>query len=130
MNISYYLISYIYINIYVYIYIYKLCVFFVCCNTVVTHKRTGHTGFTFTSSFLAGFTWSLSLVETVYPIVNMIQVNNKEARATYLKAFLILMVKFWQVSNITLYSSHRRSSINKVILKNFAIFIGKHLCCQ
>ena len=29
-----------------------------------------------------GFTSSLSLVETAYPIVNMVQVINKEARAT------------------------------------------------
>ena len=25
-------------------------------------------------------------------------------------------------------TSHRRCSINKAVLKNFAIFIGKHLC--
>ena len=33
-------------------------------------------------SFPDGFTWSLSPVETPYPIENMIQVVNKEARAT------------------------------------------------
>ena len=26
-------------------------------------------------------------------------------------------------------SSHQRSSVNKAVLKNFAIFTGKHLCC-
>ena len=30
----------------------------------------------------AGFTWSVSLVETTNPVVNMIEVINKEARAT------------------------------------------------
>ena len=29
-----------------------------------THTQTGHTCFTFTESFPAGFAWSLSLVET------------------------------------------------------------------
>ena len=33
-------------------------------------------------SFPATFTRSLSLVETAYPIVSMIQVINEEARAT------------------------------------------------
>ena len=51
-------------------------------NIAATHTHTGHTGFTFTLSFPADFTWSLSLVETAYPIVNMFQVINKEARAT------------------------------------------------
>ena len=45
-------------------------------------RNTGHTGFTFIQSFPAGFIWSLPLVETAYSIVNMIQVINKEARAT------------------------------------------------
>ena len=48
MNISYYLIWYIYI--------YELCVFFVYCNIVATHTHDGHTGFTFIWSFPAGFT--------------------------------------------------------------------------
>ena len=34
------------------------------------------------ASFPAGFTLSLSLVETAYPIVNMFQVNKKEAKIT------------------------------------------------
>ena len=33
-------------------------------------------------SFRAAFTCSLSIVETAYPIVNMFQVNNKEARTS------------------------------------------------
>ena len=57
--------------------------FFVYSNIVGTYTNAGHTGFIFTLSFQAGFTWSLSLVETAYPIVNMIQVINKEARATW-----------------------------------------------
>ena len=36
------------------------------------------------------------------------------------------MVKFWQVSNITVKSSYRRRSIKKAVLKNFSILIGKH----
>ena len=58
----------------------------------------------------------------------MIQVINKEASATKKKPFLFFMVKFWQVSNITLKSIYRRCSIKKAVLKNFAKFIGKHLC--
>ena len=38
------------------------------------------------------------------------------------------MVKFWQVSNIILKRSNRSFSIKEAVLKNFAIFIGKHLC--
>ena len=38
------------------------------------------------------------------------------------------MVKFWQVSNIDLTSSYSRCSINKAVLKNLTILIGKHLC--
>ena len=55
-------------------------VFFVYFNIVTTYTHAGHTGFTFTYSVPDGFVWSLSLVETDYPIVNMIQVINKEAR--------------------------------------------------
>ena len=40
---------------------------------------------------------------------------------------MFFMVKFWQVSNINLKSSYRRCSIKKAVLKNVAIFIGKHL---
>ena len=47
----------IYIDINVYtIYIYMNFVFFVNCNIVATHTYDGHTGFTFTWSFPAGFT--------------------------------------------------------------------------
>ena len=64
----------------------KICqtsfVFFVFCNIVATHTQTGHTGFTYTWSFPAAFTWSFSLIETAYPIANMFQVMNKEARET------------------------------------------------
>ena len=86
MNISYYPIRYniLYIYIYIYIYIHKRGVF-VYYNVVATHTHTGHTVFTLTWSFPAGFTWSLALVETTYPIVNMsyqfTQVINEEARA-------------------------------------------------
>ena len=74
--------NYIYIYIYIHIYLVlkecknlsnKLCVFW---------SRTGFTSFTFTKSFRAAFTWSLLLVETTYPIVNMSKVINKEATAT------------------------------------------------
>ena len=67
-NITQHIYIYIYICMYIYIYI--------------THTHAGYTGFTFTQSFPAGFTWSLSLVETPCPIVNLIQVIDKEARAT------------------------------------------------
>ena len=53
-----------------------ICVVFIA---TLPHTHDGHTSFT---SFPAGFTWSLSLVETAYAIVNMIQVINEEARAT------------------------------------------------
>ena len=43
-------------TIYIYIYIYMNFVFFVNCNIVATHTYDGHTGFTFTWSFPAGFT--------------------------------------------------------------------------
>ena len=47
----------IYIDINVYtIYIYMNFVFFVNCNIFATHTYDGHTGFTFTWSFPAGFT--------------------------------------------------------------------------
>ena len=69
--------------IYIYIYIYINFAFFVYCNIVETHTDNGHTGFAFTYSFTAGFTGSLLLVETAYPILNMIQVINKEARVTW-----------------------------------------------
>ena len=83
MNISYYPIIYIYIYIYIYIHIY-ICMDFVFCllQQCLTNTHDGHTGFTFKSSFPAGYTWSLSLAETACPIVNKIQVINKEARAT------------------------------------------------
>ena len=54
MCIYIYIILYILLYIYIYIYI----------------------------SFRAAFTCSLSIVETAYPIVNMFQVNNKEARTS------------------------------------------------
>ena len=40
------------------------------------------------------------------------------------------MVKFWQVSKITLKSSCRRCFIKKAVLKNLGILIGKHLCWE
>ena len=55
-------------------------VLFVYCNIVATHTYDGHTGFTFTRSFPAGFT--RRNIETAHTIVNMIQVINKEARGT------------------------------------------------
>ena len=55
--------------IYIYIYIYNLS------------KFTLH-WFHIHIIFPAAFVWSLSLAETAYPIVNMFQVMNKEARAT------------------------------------------------
>ena len=106
MNISYYPIWYIYIYItyiiyirssfdlsctdelpksetaavyrlivYVYTYTYTF-VFFVYCNIAATHTHAVHTDFTFTKSFPAGFTWSLTLVETAYQNLNIIQVIN------------------------------------------------------
>ena len=62
-----YIYIHIYIYIYTYIYIYKF-VFFVDCNIVATHT---HNLFQL-----------VLLAETVYPIVNMIQVINKEGRTT------------------------------------------------
>ena len=38
------------------------------------------------------------------------------------------MVKFRQVSNIALESSHRRYSIEEAVLKNLVILIEKYLC--
>ena len=60
------------------IYIYMDFAFFVYCNIVAIHTYDGHTGFTFIWYFPAGF----SSRNTAYAIVNMIQVINKEARAT------------------------------------------------
>ena len=82
INISYYPILYIFI-IYIYIYIYKHCAFCLfqhCRNTHIHMLATlvSHSH----NLFQLDITWSLSLVETAYPIVNMIQVINKEARAT------------------------------------------------
>ena len=37
---------------------------------------------------------SLSLAETAYPIMNMFQVNKKEARITFSRLFWLLMAKF------------------------------------
>ena len=51
--------------------------FFVYCNIVGTHTYNGHTGFTFIYLFQL-----VLLVDTAYTIVIMIQVINKEARAT------------------------------------------------
>ena len=56
MNISYYPIGYIYIFFigiytYIYIYIYYMHIFIVTFSTYI-----GHTGFTFTKSFLSAFT--------------------------------------------------------------------------
>ena len=61
--------------VYVYTYTYTF-VFFVYCNIAATHTHAVHTDFTFTKSFPAGFTWSLTLVETAYPNLNIIQVIN------------------------------------------------------
>ena len=52
-------------------------VFFVYCNIVATYTYDGHTGFTFINLFQLAL-----LVDRAYTIVNMIQVVNKEARAT------------------------------------------------
>ena len=49
---------------------FKFVVYETFCNIIVTHTQ-------------AAFTRSLSLVEAAYRIVNMIQVINKEVRATY-----------------------------------------------
>ena len=59
----------------VYVYTYTF-VFFVYCNIAATHTHAVHTDFTFTKSFPAGFTWSLTLVETAYQNLNIIQVIN------------------------------------------------------
>ena len=56
--------------------------FFVYCNIVSTHTYDDHTGFTFIW-FIHSFIFQLVLlVETAYTIVDMMQVINKEARAT------------------------------------------------
>ena len=73
-----YLLTYIYcIWIYpiikIYIYIYILSQHIHMLVTLASHSNN--------LSQLC-FTWSLSLVEKAYPIVNMVQVINKEARAT------------------------------------------------
>ena len=57
-------------------------VFFVFCNIVATHARTGHTGFMFAQSFSAAFAWSFSLVVTGYPFIDMLQHINEDARPT------------------------------------------------
>ena len=56
--------------------------FFVYFNIVATYTYAGHTGFTITYCVPGGFALSLSLVETAYPILNIIPVINKEARVT------------------------------------------------
>ena len=48
------------------------------------------------------------------------------------KLYFWLIREGWQMPNTEFYqvdkSSHRRCSIKKAVLKNFGIFIGKHLC--
>ena len=46
----------VYIYIYIYIYLYMNFVLFVYCKNVAAHTYDGHTGFTLTLSFQAGFT--------------------------------------------------------------------------
>ena len=79
MNISYYTIWYIYIYYMNFVYIWTLCFLFIA--TVTTRTYDGHTGFTFTWSFSAGFTSRNGLHN-----VNMIQVINEEA---LVKAFFV-----------------------------------------
>ena len=43
-----------------------------------------------------------------------------------IKVFFFFKEKFWQFSCINLKSSCQRCSIKKTVLKNFAIFTGKH----
>ena len=57
----------------------------------------------------------------------MIQVINKEVRATQKKPFLFFIMKFSQVSKITLKSSYGRCFIKYAVLKIFTIFIRKQL---
>ena len=76
------------INIYIYI-CYKYVVnsiywrrYVICCSLLFIHLYTLVTMVSHSQSFPAGFTWSLSLAETTYQMVNMIKVINEEARAT------------------------------------------------
>ena len=78
----YYINIYIYIlYIYIYIYIYITFVFFVCYNIVATHTHTGH-WFHIHIIFSIWFYLIIVTSRNSLPIVNMIQVINKEARAT------------------------------------------------
>ena len=65
--------------------------FFVFCNTIATHAHTGHTGFKFTKSFPAAFTWSLSVVET--PLRKCEQDSSYQSRnhSNFIKAFFALL---------------------------------------
>ena len=77
---SIYIYIYIYIwlvHIYIYVYIYELCVFLF----IATLSQLIRTMVTLVSHSYDLFQLVL-LVETAYTIVNMIQVINKEARAT------------------------------------------------
>ena len=102
---------YIYIiYIYIYIYIYILCFLFIV--------RLSH-WFHIPIIFPAVFTWSLSLVETAYQIVNMTEVIHKKGQFTNDEVLM--------VSNITLKNCRRWCFIENIVFENFAIFIRKHL---
>ena len=55
--------------------------------------------------------------------VNLLKVNNKGARTTTYKDTLD-----YELSFTGFRSSHRRCSVKKCVLRNFAKFTGKHLC--
>ena len=78
---------YIYIYIYIFINIYTNFVFFVYYNIVSTHAHAGLAVFTFIWSFPAGFTWSLSLVETVYEHDPSYQ---KRSQRSLVKTFFVI----------------------------------------
>ena len=96
-----YIIVFEYILLSNLIFIYINFVFFVHCNIVATHT---HNPFQL-----------VLLVETVYPIVNMIQVINK--------------VNSDRFQKIALKSSYRRSSIKKAVLE-FSNIIRKTLVLE
>ena len=98
------------VYIYIYIYIYINFVFFVHYNIVSIHTHAGLTGFTFTWSFVPGFSWLLSLVETVYEHDPSYQERSQRNLA---KAFFVIHGEVLAVSNIALKSTNLRSSMKK-----------------
>ena len=110
-----------------YIYIYINFVFFAYYNIVSTHTHAGLTGFTFTWSFVPGFSWLLSLVETVYEHDPSYQERSQRNLA---KAFFVIHGEVLAVSNIALKSTNRRSSIKKSCSYKFSNINRKTLVLE